>query len=675
MENLTTHLSLIVLLVAATISLVAWLRSGGRTRRDIFLNVGVLALCGILVTLAQWWPAQGQLLGRLALVAVLAHPYLLAVLSNHLVVIPRRLRLGIGAGLIAGPILLLSTSFAPPPAVLVVVGSYFLISEAYLTGAILKTGDGSGGITRSRLRVAALAPLMLVAAASLYIAARAAPVLLPMAIGLGHIILAGAAVLILAGFAPPRALRHYWRLQAMEDHVETSLKLPLGLGFRPIADHLMGAAVATTGATRSMMVLKPTQEEHFVLVESSRHTLQAVARLEGAMAQAWRTQRPVLVHKDEAATDMDRYLLRRAGGHALLIAPVSSRTQRWGLVLISYGWTPLFPKEDGEALELIGRHTAGIFEQGQTLEEQADLIHDLRLRSDALERSNEELRAFGYAVSHDLRTPLVTQMWLIEELQDELGPEVMTPHMVERFGQLQENMDGMWSLTADLLELARINTEPEEMVPIPLGPLVDEAVRSAIDAHPDKQVVFDVDRNALPVFLGDRVRLKQLFVNILGNAVKYGHDHGAEVKVSVRQGEDAPPGLMQICISDNGPGVPAGFHDRIFQVCIRAPDPWDRRIPGTGIGLAIAKKVAHQYDGDLRVADAPGGGACFVFEIPLLRLADRFGEPPPLDVAEPLEIPQQGLLLHPTSVPPIPRTPYAQRTDSAPVHAGRLSQS
>lgn len=240
----------------------------------------------------------------------------------------------------------------------------------------------------------------------------------------------------------------------------------------------------------------------------------------------------------------------------------------------------------------------------KSLERKLDnLVHELR-------RSNEELEQFAYVASHDLRQPLRvvgSYVTLIEEaIEDKLDGETR-----EFMDFIRDGVRRMDLLITDLLTYSRVGRSSRD------GPV--DAGRALDLALIDLQVEID-DAHArirhparMPVVLGDTTEMVRLFQNLIGNGVKYrSPDRVSEVHVGCK---DAGT-MWQFFVRDNGIGIPTEHIDRVFGIFQRlhARDEYD----GTGIGLAICKKVVERQGGRIWIESEPGNGTMFCFTWPKL---------------------------------------------------------
>ncbi len=220
-----------------------------------------------------------------------------------------------------------------------------------------------------------------------------------------------------------------------------------------------------------------------------------------------------------------------------------------------------------------------------------------------LVRSNEELQQFAYVASHDLQEPLRTVSRFTQLLEHRYG-EKLDQDAKEFMAFTVDGAKRMQALIDDLLRFSRVETRGKPLVPVHLYDVVDRAVRSLTASLDDSGGRIEI--NSLPYVLGDEVQLGQVFQNLLGNAIKF-RDPTRKPKVEVsatKQGKE-----WVIAIKDNGIGIPKEHHERIFVVFQRlhARDEYE----GTGIGLALCKKIVERHGGQIWLESEPGKGTTF----------------------------------------------------------------
>jgi signal transduction histidine kinase len=227
-----------------------------------------------------------------------------------------------------------------------------------------------------------------------------------------------------------------------------------------------------------------------------------------------------------------------------------------------------------------------------------------------LERKNAELEHCVHALAHDLRSPLVALMGFSRLLREDYGAQFddTGTHFVDRIEQAGRTME---DLIHDMLELSRIGKPGEKMSMVDpksvLQQLYAELKPRLEAANIDLQLPHEP-----PLIYCDRTRLYQVFSNLIGNAIDHmGNCDEPRIVVSIV----AEDGGHHVTVSDSGCGIAAEDHERIFNVFQSLGVASDGR-RGTGIGLAIVKKIAHTHGGEVWVDSMPGEGAVFHVSFP-----------------------------------------------------------
>lgn len=238
-----------------------------------------------------------------------------------------------------------------------------------------------------------------------------------------------------------------------------------------------------------------------------------------------------------------------------------------------------------------------------------DLEHRVELRTRQLEAANQELEAFAYSVSHDLRAPLRT----ISGFADALGRDAASALSPEGHGHLQRIQGGahrMAQLIEDLLQLSRVGRDDCATLPFDLAPLAEHVLAKLKEDDPGRAVVWEIER---PLRVkGDPRLLRVLLENLLGNAWKF-TAHAAEPHIWVTS-RRLNHTTVDITIRDNGAGFISSQVGRLFTPFQRLHKPED--FPGTGIGLAIAKRIVSRHGGQIRAEGELDKGAAISFTLP-----------------------------------------------------------
>jgi PAS domain S-box-containing protein len=231
----------------------------------------------------------------------------------------------------------------------------------------------------------------------------------------------------------------------------------------------------------------------------------------------------------------------------------------------------------------------------------------LAKRAAELASSNEELERFAYVASHDLQEPLRMVSSFLQLLQKRYK-EKLDPKANEYIHFAVDGAERMKTLILDLLKFSRVNTSKEEHELVDLNEICSSIMLTYKQTIEQSKATINL--NPLPTILGSKTELVQLFQNLIGNALKY---HGENLPVIQVNAKEA--GLFwEFSIADNGIGIDPRFFKKIFVIFQRLHHK--NEYSGTGIGLAICKKIIERHGGSIWVESAAGEGSTFYFTLP-----------------------------------------------------------
>jgi PAS domain S-box-containing protein len=233
---------------------------------------------------------------------------------------------------------------------------------------------------------------------------------------------------------------------------------------------------------------------------------------------------------------------------------------------------------------------------------------ELTTQARELADSNRELESFSYSVSHDLRAPLRHMSGYAQILREEAG-ERLDASLLRYLDEISASAKRMGALIDDLLAFSRLSRQVLTPILVDMNAVVADAMGDAGLAQ-NRQALIDI--GPLPPAHGDPVLLRQVWSNLLSNALKYSAPRGAQAVIRVegeRQGE-----AVRYRVRDNGVGFDPRYADKLFGVFQRlhAQDEFE----GTGVGLAIVQRIIARHHGHVSAHSSPGAGAEFVFELP-----------------------------------------------------------
>lgn len=254
--------------------------------------------------------------------------------------------------------------------------------------------------------------------------------------------------------------------------------------------------------------------------------------------------------------------------------------------------------------EIVRQRTKELEIANQNL--QREIVHREQI-SKELARSNKDLEQFAYVASHDLQEPLRAVAGFVELLRQQL-PEPLDAKKQGYMNFIIEAVKRMQTLINGLLEYSRIETRGKEPEPTEAGRALDIAVMALQTSI--KESGAKIIAETLPTVNVDSVQMVQLFQNLIGNAIKFRSESAPEIRISAsRQGDN-----WRFAVADNGIGIEPEYVERIFLLFQRLHTR--NKYPGTGIGLAICKRIVERHGGKIWVESEPGRGSTFYFTIP-----------------------------------------------------------
>jgi PAS domain S-box-containing protein len=284
---------------------------------------------------------------------------------------------------------------------------------------------------------------------------------------------------------------------------------------------------------------------------------------------------------------------------------------------VEIGLSPI-ESEDGI---LVLSAIVDITERTRAMLQLTEAHEELEQRAEAIERfnrmltrSNEELKQFAYVASHDLQEPLRKVTAFCQMLGSEYGDRLDD----EARKYIQYAVDGatrMKALVQDLLSYSRVETQGQPLEPTDAGEACVEAIANLAMAIEESAA--EVRYDPLPVIDADRAQLVRLFQNLIGNAIKYRGTEPPQIHISAKEVDRE----IVFRVRDNGIGIEPQYFDRIFVIFQRlhARDEYS----GTGIGLAVCKRIVERFNGHIWLESEPGVGSEFFFAVPI-----RASEPP-----------------------------------------------
>ena len=267
------------------------------------------------------------------------------------------------------------------------------------------------------------------------------------------------------------------------------------------------------------------------------------------------------------------------------------------------------PLNGAEVLARIETHLALYTLRRRLAEQNERLQREVAAREEmqeALLRSNAELEQLAYVASHDMQEPLRMVASYLQLVAQRYKGQ-LDADADEFIGYAVDGAKRMQALINDLLAYSRVGTKARPFERTDCNKVIETALANLRVAI--KESGAHVTHDDLPTIMGDGTQLVQLFQNLIGNALKF---RGSE-PVRVHVGVEAADGHWRFSVRDNGIGIAPEYHQRIFVMFQRLHGRGE--YPGTGIGLAICKKIVERHGGTVWVESQPGHGSNFKFTI------------------------------------------------------------
>ena len=279
-----------------------------------------------------------------------------------------------------------------------------------------------------------------------------------------------------------------------------------------------------------------------------------------------------------------------------------------GVVQLSDKFDGEFTQADEDQLVQLAKFYTATFELQYVYEDSRRLTAALRQTTLELQRSNAELEQFAYVASHDLQEPLRMVTSYLQLLERRYKAK-LDQDAEEFIAFAVDGASRMQTLIQDLLAYSRVGTQGAAFEPTDCGAVLDRALTNLEVAIAESGA--EINRGPIPDVVADASQLTQLLQNLVGNAIKFRGDSPPRIWVEAEQ-RDAD---WLFSVRDNGIGIDPHHTDRIFQVFQRLHGIG--QYPGTGIGLAVCKKIVERHGGTIWVDSQPDAGSTFFFTIPV----------------------------------------------------------
>ncbi|HYI65767.1 MAG TPA: response regulator [Candidatus Limnocylindrales bacterium] len=613
--NPVTLLVELIFLGLFVATLVSYLRRRDALTRDVMLIFASLAGLFLVAGLgAILGDLPGPIIG-IAFALLLAQPLFTLRLANRLrpIAAPVRIAATAAWAVTSLPMIVLPLTVVVP---LVIAGlGIFVLTHvvaAVYIGIEARRRFGSAG---RRLLCASAAGLVMAMAVGL------STVMAGMAgeaggdLGRGFGLLAGA--LYIFAFLPPAWARTLGSAVTNFDFTEQLLESSFDEGASGVWTRLADLGRRTTGSTAALVVVGTAPEIVAFATDDDR------AR--DALVRARLGQVPVVVDERRPFNDPEDRLARLArdvGAPYVSVLPFELTGGDPGAVVLLRERPSLFAADDHAILTALIDRARVFAERGEAMKQEAALAQRLSATVEALERAGQAKSDFLASMSHELRTPLSAIIGFSALMRDEPleGDRRSIPD--EWIEHVRRSGDHLLALINDVLDLTKIEAGRIELTrePFDLATALTESVEGLRPLADRKHIEMVLDAPAGKISV-DRGRLRQIVYNLLSNAIKFTPE-GGKVSVEARwHGSEA-----RVAVLDTGVGIAASDLDHIFEEFRQVGD-MKAREAGTGLGLALSRRLVEAHDGQMTVTSTPGAGSRFEFTLPDSRVPERIVDP------------------------------------------------
>ncbi|MEV6595308.1 response regulator [Actinoplanes sp. NPDC051346] len=602
--TLATEFTFVVLFVRA---LRGYLRRRDPLQRDVTL---VFAPCTLLFCIDVIRRISDSALplwvGSVSSAFLLAQPYLTVRLAGRLRPVPRWLRIAVPVTYVAttAPLFILPRPL-PPGWVLTAV-STFLVTELVAAGLLYGKARIRTGANRARLTIAAGATLAF-GVMIVLIGIGSLPGADPAFSVISRMLALASGICYLIAFVPPRWLRRAFSAMAAQSVTERLLRAQVS-GRAEVWQTYADIMRVQTGAD-AVAVLMP--------------------RSDGLLTPTAYAGPPITPPDDLSFTDLTALIRSghparlREGDPALvqhfgdlgddfvtvLSMPVPPESE--GAVLLFNRHRGLFSDDDLRLLALLGGQAGILAERQAVLDAQRRMADELSASVDALTQASQAKSAFLANMSHELRTPLNAIIGFSDlmRMEEPDGDRRRVP--ADWVDHIHTSGRHLLGLINDILDLAKVEAGRLELrlAPLRVDAAVEELLTGLSPLITNKDLTIETAL-APATASADRVRFRQIVENLLSNAIKFTQEGGRITVTTADTGD-----TVTVTVTDTGVGIAADDQAKVFEEFQQVGDP-DRQRAGTGLGLALTKRLVEAHDGEISLISAPGKGSSFTVRLP-----------------------------------------------------------
>ncbi len=330
---------------------------------------------------------------------------------------------------------------------------------------------------------------------------------------------------------------------------------------------------------------------------------------EGIAGRVAQSGTPIIIENASLDPRISSTAFREQGIRSFASIPLQSRTRLIGAMNIgSFGQRIISP-EDERLLITIGVHMGTVIENILLFQEISKTTDELKDALNLIRQRNEELRTLVSTVSHDLKNPIIAINGFCERFI-KLAAKKLSDKENQYIEAIHESGRHMESFVTNLLTLSAVENLKLKKEEFFIQEIIDDIMMEVADQLDDKKGTIVIE-NEMPKIKADKIRVIQVFSNLISNAIKYAQS-GRKLQILI--GYQPQAKMHVFSVKDNGSGISDEHTSNIFEIFYRASN---NHVEGTGIGLAIVKKALAVMGGDIWLKSKPGQGSVFYFSIPM----------------------------------------------------------
>jgi signal transduction histidine kinase/CheY-like chemotaxis protein len=596
-------------------ALLAYARRRDPLQGDVTLVFAAMAVLFALDLARNLGAEPSPLVRSAASALLLGQPFLTLRLVARVRGIPRWLYVAALAGWLGTAGSLVAAGRALSPAAVLAIVAVFVVTELTAAALVAAEARRRTGAPRTRLLLAAAATAVFAAAILAAGAGSADPDAAGTASEVARAVALVSAVGYLLAFLPPLWLRRIWSIRAAYTLVQRLLAIPAGEPASAVWHRYAQAVRSATTTDATLVLLRgPGDADGMVEVARTPGGAEPVRLTVAELASVLDTPVPIDLGRPQAPP----------GAHTLATG-VPSRfvtavrlpgDPDGGVLVLLNRHRTLFTDDDLALLAEVGAQAVVLAQRAELLAEQERLARELADSVYKVEAASQAKSDFLANMSHELRTPLNAIIGFSELMQGE--PEADERLLVPAEWARHVNSSGrhLLGLINDVLDLAKIEAGRVELRPevFDLAGCVGEAVTELRPLSDRKQLQLTTAVPPLAVH-ADRLRLRQVMTNLLSNAIKF-TPPGGQVFVAARRVRDE----VTVSVADTGPGIATEDRQRVFEEFQQAGTAESRRA-GTGLGLALTRRLVEAHGGRIELRSELGRGSQFTVYLPSAEVA------------------------------------------------------